>query len=62
MTYELLAYLSVRASQLGMKVCEIPVTRVYPRNARIPTKISFLGGNLLLLKILLKNLFGAYKP
>ena len=30
MTYELLAYLSVRASQIGLKVCEIPVTREYP--------------------------------
>jgi len=27
MTYELLAYLSVKASRLGLKVCEIPVTR-----------------------------------
>ena len=25
MTYELLAYLSVRATQIGMKACEIPV-------------------------------------
>jgi glycosyltransferase involved in cell wall biosynthesis len=62
MTYELLAYLSVRASQLGMKVCEIPVTRAYPINASVPTKISFFSGNLLLMKILLRNLFGAYKP
>lgn len=29
-TYELLAYLSVRVSQLGMRVCEIPVQREYP--------------------------------
>ena len=27
MTYELLAYLSVRATQLGFRACEIPVTR-----------------------------------
>ena len=31
MTYELLAYLSVRASQLGYRACEIPVTRAYPK-------------------------------
>ena len=62
MTYELLAYLSVRASQLGYKACEIPVTRAYPRKGKTPTKISFLGGNLELLKILFKNLFGAYAP
>lgn len=62
MTYELLAYLSVRATQLGMKACEIPVTRAYPRKGKTPTKISFVKGNSELMKILFKNLFGAYKP
>ena len=62
MTYELLAYLSVRASQIGMKVCEIPVTRAYPRKRKIPTKISFFKGNSELMMILLKNMFGIYKP
>lgn len=62
MTYELLAYLSVRATQLGYKACEIPVTRAYPRKGKTPTKISFFKGNSELLKILFKNLFGAYKP
>ena len=62
MTYELLAYLSVRASQLGMKVCEIPVTRAYPKSGKTPTKISFLKGNSELMKILLKNASGAYDP
>ena len=62
MTYELLAYLSVRATQLGMKACEIPVTRAYPKEGKTPTKISFFKGNSELMKILLKNLFGAYKP
>lgn len=62
MTYELLAYLSVRASQLGYKVCEIPVTRSYPRVGRTPTKISFFKGNSELIKILFKNAFGAYNP
>lgn len=42
MTYELLAYLSVRATQIGMKACEIPVTRAYPKTGKAPTKISFL--------------------
>ena len=60
--YELLAYLSVRAAQLGMKVCEVPVTRAYPREGKTPTKISFFKGNSELMKILLKNLFGAYRP
>lgn len=62
MTYELLAYLSVRATQLGMKACEIPVDRVYPKSGKTPTKISFLKGNGNLLKILFLNYCGVYKP
>lgn len=62
MTYELLAYLSVRATQLGYKACEIPVTREYPKTGKTPTKISFFRGNSELMKILIMNMFGAYKP
>lgn len=62
MTYELLAYLSVRATQIGMKACEIPVTRAYPRKGKIPTKISFFKGNSELMKILVKNARGEYNP
>ena len=62
MTYELLAYLSVRATQLKMKACEIPVRRAYPATGKTPTKISFFKGNSELMKILFKNLFGAYNP
>lgn len=62
MTYELLAYLSVRATQLGYKACEVPVTRAYPKVGKVPTKISFFGGNWELLKILFKNMIGAYNP
>ena len=62
MTYELLAYLSVRATQLGYKACEIPVTRAYPKKGKTPTKISFFRGNSELMKILFKNMFGAYNP
>ncbi|MGL5259365.1 MAG: glycosyltransferase family 2 protein [Lachnospiraceae bacterium] len=61
-SYELLAYLSVRASQLGLKSCEIPVTRAYPKSGKVPTKISFWKGNSELLKILFKNLMGEYRP
>ena len=60
MTYELLAYLSVRADQLGLKTCEIPVTRAYPAKGQVPTKISFVKGNSELLKILFANLFRKY--
>ena len=60
--YELLAYLSVRATQLGMKTCEIPVARVYPSEGKTPTKISAFKGNFDLLSTLFKNLFGLYEP
>lgn len=62
MTYELLAYLSVRATQIGMKACEIPVSRVYPSKEKTPTKISFFKGNGNLLKILFRNARGRYNP
>ena len=62
MTYELLAFLSVRATQIGMKACEVPVTRAYPKTGKTPTKISFFKGNSELMKILFKNAFGAYNP
>ncbi|MDD7266948.1 MAG: glycosyltransferase family 2 protein [Lachnospiraceae bacterium] len=61
-TYELLAYLSVRATQIGLKACEIPVTRAYPKQGKTPTKISFFKGNLALLRILLSTLMGTYRP
>jgi dolichyl-phosphate beta-D-mannosyltransferase len=62
MTYELLAYLSVRATQIGMRACEVPVTRAYPKKGKVPTKISFFKGNSDLMKILLANLLGKYNP
>lgn len=61
-TYELLAYLSVRATQLGYKACEIPVTRAYPKGGKIPTKISSVKGNMELFRILINNFNGKYKP
>lgn len=61
-TYELLAYLSTRANQIGYKTCEIPVTREYPKSEKTPTKISLFKGNGNLMKILIKNVFGLYNP
>lgn len=64
-TYELLAYLSTRADQLGLKTTEIPVTRAYPdpsKHVKTPTKISPIKGNAELIKILLLNLFRKYNP
>jgi dolichol-phosphate mannosyltransferase len=59
--YELLAYLTVRASQLGYKVTEVPATRAYPAKGKTPTKITFRG-NLDLLKVLSDTLRGKYHP
>jgi len=61
-TYELLAFLSVKASQLGLKVGEVPVERKYPESGKVPTKISFFKGNFNLIKILVNNLLGKYNP
>ncbi|MEG1366534.1 MAG: glycosyltransferase family 2 protein [Oscillospiraceae bacterium] len=60
--YELLAYLSVRGAQLGLKTCEVPVARVYPKNEPAPTKIKGIKGNTSLLKILFSNAAGRYNP
>lgn len=59
-TYELLAYLSTRATQIGLKVCEVAVIREYPKKGKTPTKISFFKGNSELFKILIKNMLGGY--
>lgn len=60
--YELLAYLSVRAGQLGLRCCEVPVARVYPKTGKTPTKIKGMQGNLDLLKVLFAAARGAYGP
>ena len=60
--YELLAYLSIRADQLGLKGCEVPVTRAYPKNQPAPTKIKGMRGNTDLLRILFAALAGKYRP
>jgi len=60
--YELLAYLSIRATQLGLRACEVPVTRAYPPTGKTPTKITGFKGNSDLLKILLSALAGKYNP
>ena len=62
MGYELLAYLSIRATQLGLKACEVPVTRAYPPTGKTPTKISGVKGNSELLRVLFKAVTGQYDP
>jgi dolichol-phosphate mannosyltransferase len=60
-TYELLAYLSVRAPRLGFKCRELPTARCYPVG-EVPTKISSIRGNLDVFKILLAASCGVYNP
>lgn len=62
MNYELLAYLSVRATQLGYKACEVPVVRAYPKNEPAPTKIKGFKGNSALLRVLFETMRGRYNP
>ena len=59
--YELLFYLPVRAKQIGFKVCEIPVTRGYPKN-EIPSKIKSFSSHINLLSTVLKTALGFYNP
>ncbi len=60
--YELLAYLSTRATQLGLTACEVPVARVYPKGQPAPTKIKGMRGNAGLLRVLANNALGRYEP
>jgi glycosyltransferase involved in cell wall biosynthesis len=59
--YELTFYLTVRASQLGMKCTEIPVMRAYPPG-KTPTKISRFRGNWDFFATLAKVAMGFYHP
>lgn len=61
-SYELLFYLAIRSSRLGLRVTEIPTTRVYPAVEKSSSKISPLGGSLCLLKILFQSVFVGYNP
>ena len=60
--YELHYYLAIRAGKLGFRVCETPVSRVYPKEGPPPTKIQPLRGNWLVLKTLVRSLTDAYDP
>lgn len=59
--YELLAYLSHRAPQLGYRCIELATSRRYPQG-EVPTKISAFRGNFAVLTVLLKACAGRYDP
>lgn len=61
-TYNLHYYLSRQAGRLGFRVKEVPVSRVYPKRGETPTKISGLGGNLEILRLLFHTVTGRYDP
>jgi len=60
--YELHYYLAIRASRLGFRVCELPVSRCYPGGGPVPTKIKGFAGNSLVLKTLFRAAFHRYDP
>lgn len=61
-TYNLHFYLSLMAPRLGFRVCEIPVTRCYPSDGPIPSKIKGMRANVEILKLLFKTVRGDYAP
>jgi glycosyltransferase involved in cell wall biosynthesis len=61
-TYELIFYLPIRASRSGFKICEVPVTREYPKIGPTPTKIIGMFAYVKLLKILFWAAIGRYNP
>ena len=54
-SYELIAYIPVRAAKLRYKICEAGVIREYPLGSEIPTKIVGVRANLKILWILLRQ-------
>lgn len=58
--FNLQFYLNYTAARLGFKVTEIPVSRIYPKGARTPTKIVGVRKKLLLLRQLLETVSGRY--
>jgi dolichol-phosphate mannosyltransferase len=61
-SYELLAYLSYRAPRLGYRCVEVPTTRRYPPVGKVPTKISSVRGNFIVLTTLLEACLGRFDP
>lgn len=60
--YELLFYLTVRAGQLGLRVCEIGVRRSYPKGLPTPTKITGSGAKLAVLRQAIHAALGRFAP
>lgn len=61
-TYNLHYYLSIRAPRLGYKVTELPVSRIYPAQGPIPSKINGFAGKINILKEMMFAAIGFYNP
>lgn len=59
--YELIYYLPIRACRLGFKVCEVPVTRTYPKG-ETPSKVGGIKGNIYQMSILYHCIWKHYNP
>lgn len=62
MSYELLFYLTARAGQLGLRICEIGVRRSYPAGEAVPTKITGAGAKWAIIRQLLAAASGRLNP
>lgn len=62
MNYELLFYLTARAGQLNMHICQIPVRRDYPSDGVIPSKIRGIRGKINIFMQTLAVAAGRFKP
>jgi len=60
--FNLQFYLIYLAAQLGFKIKDIPVVRVYPDDASIPTKIVSLHSKYLIIRELILTVLGRYSP
>lgn len=60
--FNLQIYFLYRAAQLGFRVAEIPVVRVYPNDGTVPTKIVRWRTKLLVFRELLQVVLGRCNP
>ena len=60
-TYEYCYYPLVHVKKLGYKVCQVPTTRVYPKN-EVPSKIKGFSSNFKLLKEILNLAYSQTRP
>lgn len=61
-TYDLLPYLAVQAARLGYAVTELPVSRCYPADGTVPSKLHGIGPQLTLVRGLVRLAAGRYRP